>query len=418
MPTIKTATRSFTRYVHDIYGVILVFLFIYPLIFTFLPGLSTRIIMGILGIIGLFRSVYWKLIKTSGILKWLIIIVLISVVSIIINSTHDFEFVKFCLSMIIIFAAASWILTQIRKRKGHLTPSVITDYIICAVDVQMCLVVIFAIMPSVKDIVLSYIVEDLRIEEVISTDASIARLVGLGTQFFGAGIINSAALICVGSRMKEKNFTNCIFYIISFFLIGVVGIIMSRTTMIGAGISLFMLFYKQDRKQVFKAIRLVVLTFIVIILALFMFPIKLSSESEAMLQYGFELFYNYSNSGSMESPSTNRMFEMYETYPTDIKTWIIGDAMYSNPSGGYYMNIDIGYLRLLFYFGIIGTLAIIMYHYRMYKLMARISGQQVLALSFLLLYFAVNFKGYTHLTPFFCLYFFSTKPQILPKVKT
>ena len=80
---------------HDIYGVILIFLFIYPLIFTFLPGLSTRIIMGILGIIGLFRSVYWKLIKTSGILTWLIIIVLISVVSIIINSTHDFEFVKF-----------------------------------------------------------------------------------------------------------------------------------------------------------------------------------------------------------------------------------------------------------------------------------------------------------------------------------
>ena len=51
-------------------------------------------------------------------------------------------------------------------------------------------------------------------------------------------------------------------------------------------------------------------------------------------------------------------------FPDNLKTWLIGDGYMENPRidpyytgkihGGYYMSTDIGYLRFIFYFGIVG----------------------------------------------------------------
>ena len=56
-------------------------------------------------------------------------------------------------------------------------------------------------------------------------------------------------------------------------------------------------------------------------------------------------------------------------WPESLKTWIIGDGYIENPAsdpnflgevtGGYYRGTDIGYLRYIFYFGIIGLAALI-----------------------------------------------------------
>ena len=59
-------------------------------------------------------------------------------------------------------------------------------------------------------------------------------------------------------------------------------------------------------------------------------------------------------------------------FPDDLHTWIIGDGYLENPFnrdmnyigpnfGGYYMATDIGYLRFLFYFGLIGLLLFCVY---------------------------------------------------------
>ena len=59
-------------------------------------------------------------------------------------------------------------------------------------------------------------------------------------------------------------------------------------------------------------------------------------------------------------------------FPDNLHTWIIGDGYLENPFnrdmnyigpnfGGYYMATDIGYLRFLFYFGLIGLLLFCVY---------------------------------------------------------
>lgn len=57
-------------------------------------------------------------------------------------------------------------------------------------------------------------------------------------------------------------------------------------------------------------------------------------------------------------------------FPDNMKTWIVGDGYFENPfykdpyyiglvTGGYYMNTDVGYLRFIFYFGLIGLILFI-----------------------------------------------------------
>ena len=52
-------------------------------------------------------------------------------------------------------------------------------------------------------------------------------------------------------------------------------------------------------------------------------------------------------------------------FPDNLKTWLIGDGYFSNPYnidpyftgrfvGGYYMSTDVGYLRFIFYSGLVG----------------------------------------------------------------
>ena len=62
-------------------------------------------------------------------------------------------------------------------------------------------------------------------------------------------------------------------------------------------------------------------------------------------------------------------------FPDNFKTWLIGDGYIENPYrrdpyyvgpnyGGYYMGTDIGYLRFIFYFGLIGLVTFISYFFK------------------------------------------------------
>ena len=62
-------------------------------------------------------------------------------------------------------------------------------------------------------------------------------------------------------------------------------------------------------------------------------------------------------------------------FPDNIKTWIIGDGYFANPGdtdpyyvgplgGAFYKSTDVGYLRFIFYFGVIGLFAFILYFFK------------------------------------------------------
>ena len=81
--------------------------------------------------------------------------------------------------------------------------------------------------------------------------------------------------------------------------------------------------------------------------------------------WAFEMFINYGSDAGLSSASTDRLKEMY-VYPTSLKTYLIGDGLF-NLKDHYYMETDVGYLRLLFYGGIPVALCFFIYPYMIKK---------------------------------------------------
>ena len=88
------------------------------------------------------------------------------------------------------------------------------------------------------------------------------------------------------------------------------------------------------------------------------------------LRFGFEGFFSLVEKGRWEVQS-NEMLKEGLIFPDNSHTWIIGDGYMADPdvdpnyigpeSWGFYMNTDAGYSRFLFYFGIIGLGAFIIF---------------------------------------------------------
>jgi hypothetical protein len=80
-------------------------------------------------------------------------------------------------------------------------------------------------------------------------------------------------------------------------------------------------------------------------------------EVHILLQFGFEGFINWIETGKWETTSTNILQNMW-IFPETLKTWIIGDGYFTDPfdSKLFYMQTDVGYLRFVFYCGVPGLL--------------------------------------------------------------
>ena len=89
-------------------------------------------------------------------------------------------------------------------------------------------------------------------------------------------------------------------------------------------------------------------------------------------------------------------------FPDNIKTWIIGDGYIENPYnrdpyytgprfGGYYMGTDVGYLRFILYFGLLGLSLFIYFFCRVTQIcVRRLISYKILFLMIL----AVNMIGW------------------------
>ena len=189
------------------------------------------------------------------------------------------------------------------------------------------------------------------------------RLIGLGTRYWAGGIIFSIDLVLITQLMTDKSNYNRVYYKylpLFYFIIFIVGMMMSRTTIIGL---LFSLMYslKYSYKLIIRIFKYT-LPYI-FILSLFFYYLVYSYEDrfQKIFTFGFELFINLFSSGEFQSTSTNSMLKMYKFPELDnYKTWLIGDALFNNPtSSGYYKDTDIGYCRSIYYFGLIGLFSLL-----------------------------------------------------------
>ena len=99
-------------------------------------------------------------------------------------------------------------------------------------------------------------------------------------------------------------------------------------------------------------------------LGISVFLYQTDAEVRENFRFAFEGFFSLAETGKWNVHSNEILKDMF-VLPDSFKTWVIGDGYMENPYhldpyyigpkwGGYYMATDVGYLRFIFYFGVIG----------------------------------------------------------------
>lgn len=361
------------KYLAIVLTAVVVSLFYFPFEFSFLPGVNTKMMLAVVGIgIAAYRLIQNR---TSGIPKGISKIVLLSVVvslmglfSVIVNNTPDYAYSTYFISMSVWFSSAFTVCTLIKTVHGRLTVERISMYlvIVCAFQCIMALVIDSSV--EVKAFIDRYVMQDQKLLTELD------RLYGIGASLDVAGVRFSAAMIMLVYVVnKHKAFMSNfqIFLGVSVFvLIAVVGNMIARTTIVGVGLSIvyLLLNFRPDNvsRSSFRVARILLLIAAVAV-PMGIYSYNHNPQFQELFRFAFEGFFSLFEEGEWQINSTTRLQTMI-VFPDNIKTWIMGDGYFINPYdtdpyyvgefiGGYYMGTDIGYLRFIFYFGLIGLIA-------------------------------------------------------------
>lgn len=349
---------------------ICVSLFFFPFEFTFLPGVNTKMMLAVAGII--VALIFFAQKKGISISKgfvnigvYSLLVSIIGVVSVVVNGTNDFAYATYFVSMSVWLSAAFFTCCLIWATHRKISVSIVINYLMIICVIQCVLALLINQSPVVK----AFVGEYFSLQQDFLDASNVKRMYGIGAALDTAGVRFSAVLIMIASELSKRNKGlhqyHDYLYLICFFIITVVGCMISRTTSVGAFISLVVLF--RNGTNIFKdKLFLEFLTVLLAAVVIVVYFYNRIPEIERLIQFGFEGFFNLFETGDFSTSSTERLKTMY-VFPESLHTWIIGDGYFSNPYldpyyvgeliGGFYMGTDVGYLRFVFYFGMIGLIS-------------------------------------------------------------
>lgn len=179
-----------------------------------------------------------------------------------------------------------------------------------------------------------------------------ARLYGIGTSGsnFGGGVTSGVGMILL-VYLYCKKFIGKNLTIFLFLFIFCSGILIARTTMVCAIFAFFLYIWIEN--NIIKTIKILI-PIAVSLFAAYLYFLSMFGDTY-LFEHTFALFINYQDSGQFTDNSMKHMYEFYEVWPNNLKTWIIGDHKLTD-GDRYYMDIDIGYIRSVFNYGLCGTL--------------------------------------------------------------
>lgn len=304
--------------------------------------------------------------------------------SVIWNGTNDYTYATYIVSMFVWLGGAYTAVKVIRWFHGYVSVELVCNYLIGVCAGQCVLALMIDWIPPVKLIVDRYVVGFDFVD--LDTLGRANRLYGIGAGLDVAGTRFATVLVIisvmVGQLSSSRYKSYMWIYLTVFILISVVGNMMARTTTVGIAVSvLYWLFssmigelsLKKDNLRVWKYLIISLL----VLIPVFVYLYNVDEQFQDNIRFAFEGFFSLAEKGEWETNSNNILKNMI-VFPDNPKTWIIGDGYIENPNGrdpyyvgpnygGYYMGTDIGYLRFIFYFGLVGLAMFIFYFYKVAK---------------------------------------------------
>lgn len=367
--------------------IIIVSFYFFPFEFKFLPGINTKMVLAAIGLvvlgINLSRNRLASFSKDFFQLSlWALAISIMSIVSSTYNHTNDYSFVGFIVSMWVWLSAAYCVIQWIKMVYETVTIEKIVNLLISVCVLQCVIAYSMDIFEPVKNFVNSFLGGDEAAFGVAE-----GRLYGIGAALDVAGFRFAAVLVMLAYiSVNIENLSNAqaVIYILSFLVLAIIGNMISRSTTIGVVISLVYWFIilvspRNDARRLSR----VVFSKFAICVACFVIPIIIYLYAnnpifKENLRFGFEGFFSLAETGKWQVASNDILLNHMIVFPEEFKTWIIGDGYSANPYmdpyyvgpyyHGYYMGTDIGYLRFIFYFGLIGMISYIMFILKSYRI--------------------------------------------------
>lgn len=355
-------------------GVITSFYF-FPFFFKVFPLYNTKTLMAAVGLIWVVLNACKRnnnlINKDFFILSlWGGVISIISFLAAVFNNTPEQAYATYIVTMWVWWSAAYVVYSTMKLVHGRVSVILMCNYLIAVCAVQCVLALLIDNYPSFKNLV------DAHIEQGQSILTNLKRLYGIGASLDVAGsrfaaVLTMIAFILVQSEKYKNNYLLA-YYIIVFIWITVVGNMIARTTTVGTGLAVIFLLWKgkllsleanRKIKRLWQWIGGIVLFSIPVMIYLY----TNFEGARKLFLFAFEGFFNWVENGKWTTGSTDTLVNLMFVIPDNLKTWIIGDGYFNNPRsidpnfigkiiGGYYMGTDIGYLRFIFYFGMIGLL--------------------------------------------------------------
>lgn len=360
--------------------------YFFPFVPKTLPAANSKMLIAVVGLLCLGYNLIKKR-EGSMDRDFLVLslyafaISLTAMLSMVMNNTNDNTFSAYFMSMWVWLGGAYAVITLIKAVHSGVSVPLAMNYLIAVCVMQCFLALIFDSNPVAEN----WHTATFGGEGYMGNTAGSSRLHGIGCSLDVAGFRFAAVIIMATVLMSiDDSSIKQYIYIAAIFIIAIIGDIISRSTVFGVVLgSVYILFRSLFVKVSSRGImgKLLMVSLISAIVCIILYNTNLTAREN--IRFGFEGFFSLAEHGEWQTNSNDILKNMI-VWPDNLRTWIIGDGFFNNPTDdrqatfdpfyvgpeyhGFYKGTDIGYLRYIYYFGLAGLCLLIMYFIRVCKI--------------------------------------------------
>lgn len=381
--------------------VFLLIIYIYSIVFDAFP-LSTKIILEVVGLIGCLKFIFnnnYRLKKEYKSVFFLIIAIVIwDLITSLLNGANQFHLVRDMIPTLGSVFGAQLLWSYSRpylKNNNHFL-------FILAITIfgESVLSLMMKASPALYGLIDSFLVFDFG-SDTITDIYDLTRVFGIGNaHYFGVlascilGVMTSVYLIFHSDGSLKK-----VVLIMAWIVIAFASFLTARWSIFIVGLSGLLFLFCLRSMRVENKFGIV---FLLIIAGASVIYFALNSVDTEAQEWAFGYFIDRDSSDH----SADIVVGWWENTRFDFKTLLIGDARYTDPRGGYYMHVDVGFFREIFYGGIIGLFIIVFSHIKILRYTYKYNKSKSFKwyLAFLLFgYLAAMAKGNLNMMTFYIL---------------
>ena len=375
-----------------IVDVLLMFLFVFNVAFVFVPELfRSRVIIGLFGVVVFFReSKSIVPIELPRLFFWIIIGLFLSICTIVVNSTMEVRFIGNSFQNILYLFGAYLLVRRLEFDFGLVLKSVVLS-----VFIHNILALVMFLNTGLLDFIWSFQHTGGNFEFAFGNAIEFGtRFIGVGIgSFFSGGMISCAGILLCSYLITVVKGKRFIWVFILLFLY-ITGIFLARIVYVGIALSLVYLVWAYFKTG--KLTHLPRIIFVSVLIFIFG-SIYVYSNIDTLMNissfnHAFELVINFFTTGELSTKSTDVVRSML-IFPTELKSLIIGDGKFYDSDGSFYMSTDVGYSRLVYYFGVLGALSYFFIHIYISYLILKSNRRNKILTALVYLLFALLFIG-------------------------